>query len=497
MSKVEPNVNGKNTSYARANSNKWFEPVALETFPEPLRPALRELDTNDDGKVQPREILRAVVAYQDAKVKNTRLMMAVTLLVALVVVMLLGNFGLTYAVMELAKDIESNNGALTDTSGNVLQTANADTKIVHLELNSSSTTQTSSALIDRATNQLVTVKAEHDETGESRSFPFPPPPSFPSLTLPKDIQLEYNITRSELRRMKSLYFGGGENDIDIQSTVTGWHKNQTWLTIKTVDGNILFPADTTDDVQMSGELALMIGGEEIAEGTTPESRRNLQFSFKRSHFRSIGSWFGRVARDLQRAAEKANAPKWYIVSPGWAFSGTAANIGVCNHYCAVQNLKCSTVASTWNKVSAGAQFVALRSIADSPLRFQVKTESGFQEVIKNGITRRPSDNFDVYGQTGGCRYCQRPDKLRIYAELSYNRWTMLNMGQFQNYLNGKAGPFLMKNSGNKDANTCFMGGAINQTPEQLCRAKSPGFYSPISTEARLYQTYHFCPCIPK
>ena len=74
---------------------------------------------------------------------------------------------------------------------------------------------------------------------------------------------------------------------------------------------------------------------------------------------------------------------------------------------------------------------------------------------------------------------------------------MLNMGQFQNYLNGKAGPFLMKNSGNKDANTCFMGGAINQTPEQLCRAKSPGFYSPISTEARLYQTYHFCPCIPK
>ena len=99
MSKVEPTVNGKNTSYARANSNKWFEPVALENFPEPLRPALRELDTNDDGKVQPREILRAVVAYQDAKIKNTRLVMAVTLLVALVVVMLLGNFGLTYAVI--------------------------------------------------------------------------------------------------------------------------------------------------------------------------------------------------------------------------------------------------------------------------------------------------------------------------------------------------------------------------------------------------------------
>ena len=52
----------KTKSYARANSNAYFEPVTLESFPESIRPALRELDSDQDGKVQPREVLRAIVA---------------------------------------------------------------------------------------------------------------------------------------------------------------------------------------------------------------------------------------------------------------------------------------------------------------------------------------------------------------------------------------------------------------------------------------------------
>ena len=43
--------------------------------------------------MQPREVLRAVVGYQDAKARSKRLLVVLTIVVSLLIFMLLGNFG--------------------------------------------------------------------------------------------------------------------------------------------------------------------------------------------------------------------------------------------------------------------------------------------------------------------------------------------------------------------------------------------------------------------
>lgn len=219
--------------------------------------------------------------------------------------------------MELAKDVEAQNGQLVDTGGHVLETASSDTKLLNdPDLNVT-------ALISKATGELVTVKAENDDM---------------------DVQLGYNITIANLRSMDTLYFGGGDygtdtGTIDIQSRVTGWYRNATYLTIKTMDGIVYFPFDEeTNDVIMTGELGELIGGD-LVDGSA-DSRR---LAFGRS-FKKIGSFFSKVKRDINKAVQYMNelkAPKWYITEEHHNHSPLAHNIGVCNAYCMLNGKEAS------------------------------------------------------------------------------------------------------------------------------------------------------------
>ena len=97
----------KSLSFARQNVTTQFEPIAVKDFPECLRPAVSDLDLDGDGKIQPSEILKALVAREDAldesSKKHKSLTLAIVALSIALIIMLAGNFGLTAAVIYMVR----------------------------------------------------------------------------------------------------------------------------------------------------------------------------------------------------------------------------------------------------------------------------------------------------------------------------------------------------------------------------------------------------------
>ena len=148
---------------------------------------------------------------------------------------------------------------------------------------------------------------------------------------------------------------------------------------------------------------------------------------------------------------------------------------------------------------------------DASVWNEAKNIATFQKAIQKGIQRTPKDpwgrytNLDEYGAQGGCRYYERTDQIQLrgnYFDPSYGRqiWGSISLSEFESQaLHRTHGPMLVKFASNKNFNTCFLGGAKTQTPDQLCRQKSPSSYAPLYQPGgyRLYDTYHFCPCAKK
>ena len=194
-------------SYVAPKGDPGAGAVPIASFPGPVQDALRELDVHSDGTVRAADVMGAVLAYKDAKSPKPRVSMLVAVLVTMVIVLLLGNFGLSIAVMHIIKDTEVNGDTLTDVHGVPLRTASTD---FHVER--AAAAGAGPGLMDNASNEMVTVKALPEEV---------------------TVALDYGMAIEELREMRDLHFSGGP-DIAVQTQVTGFFRNATVLVVKTV-----------------------------------------------------------------------------------------------------------------------------------------------------------------------------------------------------------------------------------------------------------------------
>ena len=218
-SKEEKTYHEKSMSFARQNAAKKFEPIDVSEFPEVLRPAVGELDLDGDGKIQPSEILQALVLREDViakgEKKNQSLKLAVIALSIALLIMLAGNFGLTAAVVYMTKDTEVNANVLTDIHGTPLATASTDMTIASDKMTGAT------ALVSKATNEAVSVHAIDEETSA---------------------QVSYDMPLGELQEMRHLGYASGVNDFQV--AVNGFARNKTVLQLFTVEGDLLLCVST-------------------------------------------------------------------------------------------------------------------------------------------------------------------------------------------------------------------------------------------------------------
>ena len=218
-SKEEKTYQEKSVSFARQNAAKKFEPIDVSEFPEVLRPAVGELDLDGDGKIQPSEILQALVLREDViakgEKKNQSLKLAIIALSIALLIMLAGNFGLTAAVVYMTKDTEVNANVLTDIHGTPLATASTDMTIASDKMTGAT------ALVSKATNEAVSVHAIDEETS---------------------VQVSYDMPLGELQEMRHLGYASGVNDFQV--AVNGFARNKTVLQLFTVEGDLLLCVST-------------------------------------------------------------------------------------------------------------------------------------------------------------------------------------------------------------------------------------------------------------
>ena len=91
--------------------------IRLDAFPPQVQKMLRAFDQNDDGCVAPNELARAAELYKEQRRRSKQLRWLVWILVLLLGLMLASMTGITFAVVELTKEMQTSKDGVTTVKG--------------------------------------------------------------------------------------------------------------------------------------------------------------------------------------------------------------------------------------------------------------------------------------------------------------------------------------------------------------------------------------------
>lgn len=110
----------------RAPSGKTW--LNLNSLPPEAADYLKPFDLNHDGKIDKEELLSMALKQDQLRLHNDLMKRFIVIALVIIIIMLMGGFGLSFAVYELAKDVEvATGGVLTEVGTHVpIQTANTE-----------------------------------------------------------------------------------------------------------------------------------------------------------------------------------------------------------------------------------------------------------------------------------------------------------------------------------------------------------------------------------
>jgi len=230
--------------------------LKLDTLPIAIADALKVLDLNDDGKVEVDELAETVLVFSDAKKQNKLLKRGLKAVTAFMLLMLIGNVFLVFAVMQITKDISAHKstGRLTLPGTDILVRTGDSERTVNKSYGS--------PMVNNAGHIISTTRKAYTRS-ELSSF------------LPDQAYDELKVVRI-----------AGDNGAHMNLALRGWSRNlQSTLdgertipviTLITLPGNILVRGTALYFEDFVGEVFVEAGFAVNASSTSGSRRKLLQ-----------------------------------------------------------------------------------------------------------------------------------------------------------------------------------------------------------------------------